>query len=129
MLRARRARIDPTLVAVTSLAAFRLTRLITDDSLTEPLRQQIFNRWPPSIDRAGLRWNGQRLVERARDVAHPAPHPVGRLLDCHWCSGVYCAALVVALVARHSDLPLPALTWAAAAAVVGFLGAVDHALA
>lgn len=129
MKRTRRARIDPTLLTTLSLAAYRLTRLVTGDSLTEPLREQIFNRWPPDIDRAALRWNGARLVVRADDAARPAPHPVGRLIACSWCSGLWCAALVVALAARQGDVPLPVLTAAAVATIVGFLSEVDGALA
>ena len=40
-------------------------------------------------------------------VDMPAVSNLGRVLDCPWCAGVYCAALVVAVVAQVVDVPLP----------------------
>lgn len=37
---------DPLHLAVGGLAVARLTRLVTDDTITEPLRQRVAGRWP-----------------------------------------------------------------------------------
>lgn len=116
---------DLALTGLIALAAFRTTRLVTADSLTAPLRERAFNRWPPSYERSRQRWNGERLVYRADDAELPAVSPLGRLLDCHWCVSVYAAAAWTAA----TPVPLPVLTFAAAAAAAGFLGAADRALA
>ncbi|MGW7504411.1 DUF1360 domain-containing protein [Streptomyces albidoflavus] len=64
------------------LAVARVTRLITADSLTEPLRDAL-------VDRARLRPNGD-------GTARLAPLPwrwAAKLVTCHWCSSVWVAAV------------------------------------
>lgn len=53
-------------LAVDAGAAYRLTRLVTTDSLTQPARDAIADRWPSSH--------------------------LDTLVNCPWCTGVWIAA-------------------------------------
>jgi hypothetical protein len=113
-------------LALTALASYRLTRLVTTDTLLEPWREQVFNRWPPTWDRARLRWTSEhRHVMRAPEDTVPVRH-WAKLLDCSWCAGVWVTAAVV-LATRHH--PRRVLTWLGLSTVVGMIGSVDGALA
>jgi hypothetical protein len=60
--------IDPFLFLLLSLGAFRLTRLVTADAITEPLRQKIWSKFPPNTF-------------------------LGYLITCNWCFGMYISIL------------------------------------
>jgi hypothetical protein len=120
---------DPVLVGLITLATYRLSRLLTVDTLTEGWREAVFDRWPPDAERAARRWNGQRLVTRATGSPQPNPSLLGQVLACPWCAAVWCAAAITTATAAFTPVPLPALTFAAAASAAGFLGALDGALA
>src|SRR5690242_20889167 len=62
--------ISPWLFVVAALAAARITRLVTRDTITQPLRLWLINR--SGVD--------SRLAE---------------LLSCDWCSGVWVSSAVV----------------------------------
>lgn len=120
---------DLALTGLISLAAYRTARLITTDSLTAGLREQLWNRWPPNEQRARQRWNGERLAVRASGTVWPHPSPIGRLISCHWCMSAHAAAFWTLLATRRRTVPFPLLTFAAAAGAAGLLGAADRALA
>lgn len=68
-------------LAVDAAAAYRLTRLVTTDTITAPARQAIGERWPDS--------------------------PLDVLVNCPWCSGVWVGAAVqVARLAAPRAWPL-----------------------
>lgn len=69
----------PTELATGALATYRLTRLITTDVITEPIRERIWDRFPPNTPK-------------------PALSP-GYLVSCDFCSSVYAAAAVSVLTA------------------------------
>lgn len=81
-----------------SLAAFRATRLITDDRLTLPARAWIAGRFPK---RAAVQY----------------------FITCPWCVGMWISAALVLLVWYWQPLPLPGLWIPAVAAIAGMLGA------
>lgn len=56
-----------------SLATYRLTRLLLVDSLTEPLRERVWRRYPPESSRLGY------------------------LLTCPWCASVWAASALLLL--------------------------------
>jgi hypothetical protein len=60
---------QPFLLLILSLAGFRITRLITQDTITEPIRNAIWNKFPPSTQ-------------------------IGYLFTCNWCTGFWVALLV-----------------------------------
>lgn len=91
------------LLPLIGLAAFRLARALTRDSLTEPLRDVIWRYCPPEA--SGFRGR------------------VGYFFTCPWCTGFWSA---ISLVLFYVIVPLPALTLAiilalAASAVAGLV--------
>lgn len=62
------------------LASYRLTRLVTTDDITAPLRDKIWSRFPPDTR-------------------------TGYLITCDWCSSIYTASLLVFL---YMIVPVPA---------------------
>lgn len=73
----------PTDFAVDALAAYRLTRLVTTDTITAPLRERA--RW----------WSttGSPAVQPLPGETSPRPW-VEELLGCSWCIGVWAAFAV-----------------------------------
>lgn len=107
---------------VDALAAYRLTKLVTDDSLTEPLRAEyvrvvyaIADR-PEPLDQG----DGRELAELAmEDPDHPK---WVELASCRWCAGMW-VALGILVVRRYRWWPAmaDALAMGAAAALVARL--------
>lgn len=60
-------------LAITSLATARLTRLVTEDYITQAPRDYLLDRFPP------------------------ADTKLGYLLTCPWCVSIYTAAIALAL--------------------------------
>lgn len=54
-------------LAIRGLATYRLSRLVVEDEITEPLREKIWQKHPPTT----------RL---------------GYLITCYWCSSIYAAS-------------------------------------
>ena len=76
----------PLLVVVGLLAHARLTRLITNDRITQPLRTTVVRRLGPT-------------------------HPASYLIHCRWCTGLWLALPIAAATGWAAHLPHPALTW------------------
>lgn len=90
---------DLALFAIYALAGWRITRLIVEDRITEPLRNLIWKRFPPH---KGL----------------------GYLITCYWCSGIYVATLLTAgyiLVPSVMSIIVTALALAAAIGIINKL--------
>lgn len=62
------------------LASYRLTRLVTLDDITAPLRDRIWRRFPPHTR-------------------------TGYLITCDWCTSIYASSLLVFL---YMIVPVPA---------------------
>lgn len=120
----------PLLVLWLSLAAYRLTRIATLDKFAEPVRERIYDRWPPDYERASWRYNSelQAVVKRASTAVVPKVHWFGQLIECPWCIGWWLSGAVVLAAALIGDVPLPVLTWFAVSTLVGLVGEVDVAL-
>jgi hypothetical protein len=91
--------IDPFTFVILALAAFRITRLITTDTIFDPIREKIWNKYPPN------RIN------------------IGYLITCDWCTSIWVAPIVI-----FSYLLVPSVVFVvslvlATSAVVGFLAA------
>lgn len=78
----------PTLavIVILALAAFRVTRLVTQDTITEPFRMRLYS----------FAWNDDRPTEAegAPGIWVPTPRAAWRtnlyrLLTCDWCLGVW----------------------------------------
>lgn len=57
-------------LAVSGLATYRLTRLITRDTITAPLRERVWKNHPPHSSKLGY------------------------VLTCEWCSSIYAASVL-----------------------------------
>lgn len=64
-----------------ALATFRITRLVTTDEITRPLREKLWDRYPPESTR------------------------IGYLVSCDHCTGIYAAAAVSALTMGTAMVP------------------------
>lgn len=120
----------PLLVLWLGLGAYRITRIVTLDTFTEPLRQRIFDRWPPDYDRSQWRYHEElrALAKRAPGAERPPVHWFGQLVECPWCIGFWLSGAFVAVAALVGSVPLPILTWFAVSTLVGLIGKVDVAL-
>lgn len=89
--------IDPVILVVYTLAAARITGLITADTITERIRDGIV----------------QRLDSRPATLGTY----VAELIQCPWCSGVWVSAAVAPLAwwwGEHPALLVPAIALAMA---------------
>lgn len=57
-------------LARSGLAAYRLTRLVTRDTITAPIRERIWRSHPPHLSKLGY------------------------VLTCEWCTSIYAASLL-----------------------------------
>lgn len=101
-------------VVFDSLAAHRLTRLVTADTITQPLRDRVLA-WAwharaqevlltahsaglPSERTHDLRRLPEGWIQEAMETkALEDPPKLATLVTCRWCAGVYVAAAVTAL--------------------------------
>lgn len=73
---------NPVTFALDTVAVYRLTKLITEDKLTEEMRHIIHDKFPPVTDkRSGLR--------RVSMVEY--------LFNCPWCVSVWAAGFIFTL--------------------------------
>lgn len=125
------------LVAILGLAAYRITRVVTTDSITERARERLY-RWAwvepdeaVAYQAAWMRWNGDAPIVNGDAPVPPMPRRggfrtyVNELFNCPWCLGVWVSiGLVVAWELVESSHR--SIVWLAilAAAVAGFQGFV-----
>lgn len=111
-------------LVVDALAAFRLIKLVTNDTITEPLRGKVLARVylaahrPPPADmsEAGCDWTHAVLQD-------PEPPKLATLLTCPWCAGTYVALGVVLARRLVPRAWQPVARLFAVGAVAGILGA------
>lgn len=86
---------------ILALAAYRITRLIIEDAITEPIRERIWKRYQP---------NGINL---------------GYWITCYWCAGF---AVSVFMILFYWFFPIAAIVFAAIFAISAAVGILDHLL-
>jgi hypothetical protein len=105
------------LVALATLATYRVVRLVTADKITEPIFERL--RW----------WFEQRWFEKhMRDESAPDDEwnsKLAYLLSCPWCLGFWVSGVTTVVLSMAYGLDYPILTWLAMSTVVGFLGRID----
>ena len=126
---------DPVLLIVDALAIFRLSRLVTSDTILDRPRTWLLRRWPGAdtefYDSETDRIDGGTWTLHGRPAApipgsNPRlwvavnPHWFGSLIECVWCMSVYVAVAVVAARAWWDWWQWPALV-AAGSAVAGWI--------
>lgn len=82
---------------ILALATTRITMLITTDTITQPLRERIWRRYPPESSRYGY------------------------LISCNWCSSIYAATAVVSMYRIFEKPTLFVCAILALSTVAGFL--------
>lgn len=121
---------DPLELVIDCAAAYRLTKLVTDDSITQEPRDAIIRwayrrkigPWPIEVDGTST---AQEAIDRRppgtwQDVvaADADPPKLAELITCRWCAGMYVAAGIVAVsrLAPRTWRPLARLLALSAAA-------------
>lgn len=123
-------------VLLDGVAAYRLTKLVTDDSITQPIRDRIIEAAYVSVGRAEEvkhhcqdRWgvtDGEWIEgdwQRAVNEDDGVPPKLAVLVTCRWCAGMW-VALGVVYVARRGRWWRPmseALALSSAAALLARL--------
>jgi hypothetical protein len=85
-------------LVILSLASFRLTRLITTDTVTEGIRNRIWSKFPPSTK-------------------------FGYLITCNWCTGFWVSLFFVALWLALPQVTIVVSLVLAISALVGLISA------
>lgn len=89
--------VEPIQLLIYTLAVARITGLITQDALTEPIRDRIIS------------WLDDRPATLGSAIA--------KLITCPWCAGVWVSAVAAPLLWWHGENPwllIPALALAMA---------------
>lgn len=120
------------------LAAYRLTRLVTRDSIGDRPREQWFDWFPPSAERGKVTvdWSQWRYRPAGGAYMHPRAQPkplsmLGQWADCAFCAGVTISGLVVLAAVGLGHLPWRWQTvewWPVVAGGQGLLSALDGKL-
>lgn len=104
------------LVALSTLAAYRVTRLVTADKITEPiferLRWWLENRWVakhPGANVSDTGWESK----------------LAYLLSCPWCLGFWVSGVTTVVVSLVYGLDYPVITWFAMSTAIGLLARLD----
>lgn len=82
---------------ILALAVTRLTLLITTDMITQPLRDRIWRKRPPSTSR------------------------IGYLVTCNWCSSIYASTAVMSMYKILEKPTMFVCTILALSTVAGFV--------
>ena len=96
-------------LVIAALAVARITSLIVDDSILEPIRHRVFL-WSPPYDNPHRGYAYQQIEARYKQGKPHRPGPreagyVGQLLSCTHCMGVWVAGIVY-LAVEYLDSPL-----------------------
>ncbi len=99
---------------ILALAAYRLTRMVTTDTIFDKPRIRIFRRYPPPGSWQTVGRKGETLPDgQIRDA-----HWIGKLIDCPWCIGFWIAGASVLTVNGWEGQPT-IIEWLATSAIVG----------
>lgn len=102
-------------LVVDALALARLTRLVTKDTITEPLRDE---------------WVAEAYERSGRDLPpfpdlDPDPPKMAAFITCPWCTSVWLAAGVVAARRLVPSLWDPVARLLAGSQIAGFIANLD----
>jgi Protein of unknown function (DUF1360) len=88
--------VDPFAFILLALASFRVTRFFVEDILFEPVRDKIWEKFPPSTK-------------------------LGYLFTCYWCLGFWVSALILVLYLLFPSVMIVPVLLLALSAVVGMI--------
>lgn len=94
------------MLLIEALAVHRLTRLVTADTITEPVRARIIEAAYASQGRAEQQ-RDQAAAYGWDQVAHQDPDvpKLAEFITCRWCAGMWVALGVVFIARRHPRWP------------------------
>lgn len=92
---------------IVALAAYRMTRLVTLDKITGPIRIWV----------AG--------VPEGEEIRSWPRRWLFALLGCSWCAGFWISGGAVLLAQEWTSMPLPVAQWFACSTIVGLIGSRD----
>ena len=87
---------EPYIFILLGLAAFRATLILTTDTITQPLREKIWSKWPPSTT-------------------------FGYFWTCNWCTGTWVAAVFTVFWYIAPDWLVMVSLFLALSAVIGLI--------
>lgn len=105
---------------ILALASFRLTRLIVYDQITEFLRK-------PFLEE-------QTEIEDGKEEIYVVPkeHPIlgffGKLLTCHWCTGIWSAIIIFVSFFLYPAVAVPILLILAVAGLAAIIETIVQKL-
>jgi hypothetical protein len=102
------------LVLLATAAAYRATRLVTTDKITEPLFERL--RW--ALER---RWHAKHDGGSDTDWNSKLAY----LLSCPWCLGFWVSGVFTVILSMAYGLDYPILTWFAVSTGIGLLARID----
>lgn len=114
----------PLALAVDALAAYRATKLLTDDAITEDVRRWLVERTYVLRDGEPPEWGDDAPTAVDLVGSDDDPPKLAILLTCRWCMGAWVAAGIVAArrLAPRQWAPLAdGLALSAAAALIAGL--------
>ncbi len=126
-----RTRLD--LLVIVALALYRGWRLVAKDAITERWREEAYNRWPPTAERAAgrMRWSTDlhQMVYEVRPVSSRDPRPkvswIAASIACPWCAPLILSLPVTLAVDVCFGLTWPLAWWPALSTSVGLLGRAE----
>lgn len=122
-----RTRLD--LLIISALAVYRLWRLLARDAITAKWREQAYNRFPPSAQRAAgtMKWDKtiRQNVFKARPGKPPKVSWTAKGFDCPWCAPLWASAAVTVAADASFGLVWPLAWFGALSCLVGLLGSAD----
>jgi hypothetical protein len=118
-------------LVVLILAVFRISRLVIEDTITQPVRDWLLGRWPGrhvEYDPGDQVRGGTVSIGGELYAAEPTwvGDRIAKLISCYWCTGFWVA---LALVVAYAAWPKPTLWVAfpfAVAAGAGIVGVLMH---
>jgi hypothetical protein len=123
-------------LVILALAVARLTRLVTQDSLTQRIREWVLTRWPDDSTefgdsevtergtdalgfRTGTLKTGRQVFRTSEAWYAVDPYKSSELLTCDWCSSIW-----IGLAAAASHYFYPEITfWVALPLALSFVAA------
>jgi hypothetical protein len=106
--------IDPWLFVLATLAAYRVTRLVTTDKIAEPVTEHV--RW--WFERRWMRVHGSGSdAEWNSRLAY--------MLSCPWCLGFWVSGVMSVILSVAYGLDSLFITWFAMSTGVGFIARLD----
>jgi hypothetical protein len=118
-------------LVVLILAVFRISRLVIEDTISQPLRSAVLSRWPgkdveyepgDKVTGGTFPLDGKLYAQEPTWLGDR----IAKLISCYWCTGFWVA---LALVVAYAAWPNPTLWVAfpfAVAAGAGIVGVLMH---